>query len=144
MFFLGLDDGRLWIAYLISVTKMTDIGGYFFGNLWGKEKLAPCLSPQKTWIGAIFGFISAIIASLVFFAVSVFVPSFDLTLKASIFLGMLVGIASQLGDLAESLLKRDAKAKDSNSIPGIGGVLDLIDSLLFTTPVVYLFLKLGV
>ncbi len=136
-------DGRLWFAYLIAVTKVTDIGAYFIGRMWGKSKLAPSLSPGKTLIGAIAGFISAEILSLGFFAIGLVTsPSlFYLTLPEALFLGGLMGVFSQLGDLAESLLKRDACVKDSNCIPGMGGVLDLLDSLLFTTPILYLFLR---
>ncbi len=138
-----LHDGRLWMTYLIAVTKITDMGGYFVGKMWGKSKLAPHLSPGKTLIGGVAGFFSAILLSLLFFLMSKYwgLESFKLSLMESIILGGLIGIFSQLGDLAESLLKRDAKVKDSNSIPGVGGVLDFLDSLLFTIPILYLFLK---
>ncbi len=139
----SLHDGRLWITYLIAVTKITDMGGYFIGKMWGKSKLAPHLSPGKTLIGGTAGFFSAILLSLFFFLISKYLetPSFQLGLIEAVILGGLIGIFSQLGDLAESLLKRDAKVKDSNSIPGVGGVLDFLDSLLFTIPILYLFLK---
>lgn len=136
-------DGRLWIAYLLGVTKITDVGGYFAGKLWGKGRLAPSLSPKKTLTGAIAGFFSAIALSLIFYLIS-FVCSpelFEISFFQALFLGALIGIFAQLGDLAESLLKRDAKVKDTNNFPGIGGVLDLLDSLLFTAPILYLFLK---
>ena len=136
-------DGRLWLTFLVAVTKGTDMGAYFIGNMWGKSKLAPHLSPGKTLNGAIGGFFFAIAVSLVFYGISYFTsPSiFYLTLLQSLVLGGLLGIFGQLGDLAESLLKRDARVKDSNHLPGVGGVLDLLDSLLFTTPILYLFLK---
>jgi phosphatidate cytidylyltransferase len=138
-----LHDGRLWVAYLVAVTKITDMGGYFMGKMWGKSKLAPHLSPGKTLIGGIAGFVSAILLSLGFFLISKYfdLPDFKLNFFHAVILGGLIGVFSQLGDLAESLLKRDAKVKDSNSIPGVGGVLDFLDSLLFTLPVLYLFLK---
>jgi len=119
------------------------MGGYFAGKMWGKRKLAPHISPGKTVLGAIAGFFSAIALSLVFFLISKWgdIESFQLDLSGAIILGGLIGLFSQLGDLAESLLKRDAKIKDSNTIPGVGGVLDLLDSLLFTIPILYLFLK---
>lgn len=140
---VSLHDGRLWMTYLIAVTKITDMGGYFVGKMWGKSKLAPHLSPGKTLIGGVAGFFCAILLSLLFFLMSKYwgLESFKLSLIESIILGGLIGIFSQLGDLAESLLKRDAKVKDSNSIPGVGGVLDFLDSLLFTIPILYLFLK---
>ncbi len=135
-------DGRLWIAYLVIVTKVTDIAGYFGGKLWGKKKLAPVLSPHKTITGAVCGFFGAILFSVLFYFVmeSFSVVKFRLQLFESLWLGALIGLFSQLGDLAESLLKRDKGIKDSNQIPGIGGVLDLFDSLLFTIPIVFLFL----
>jgi phosphatidate cytidylyltransferase len=138
-----LHDGRLWVAYLVAVTKITDMGGYFMGKMWGKSKLAPHLSPGKTLIGGVAGFISAILLSLGFFLISKYfdLPDFKLNFLHAVILGGLIGVFSQLGDLAESLLKRDAKVKDSNAIPGVGGVLDFLDSLLFTLPVLYLFLK---
>ena len=140
---VALTDGRLWMTYLIAVTKITDMGGYFAGKMWGKSKLAPHLSPGKTLIGGVAGFISAILLSMVFYLMSSYwnLESFKITFFQSIILGGLIGLFSQLGDLAESLLKRDAKVKDSNSIPGVGGVLDFLDSLLFTIPILYLFLK---
>ena len=136
-------DGRVWLAYLIAVTKFTDVGAYFIGKLWGKSKLAPHLSPGKTMAGAVAGFISAIVMSWCFYLISKVSPSgmFSITLVQALVLGGILGVFSQLGDLAESLLKRDADVKDSNKVPGIGGVLDLLDSLLFTAPIVYLFLR---
>ncbi|MCH9616957.1 MAG: hypothetical protein SP4CHLAM5_05440 [Chlamydiia bacterium] len=136
-------NGKLWLTYLISVTKITDIGGYFLGTRWGKSKLAPNISPGKTLVGSIGGFIFALCLSLLFYLFSHFFPEFhfSLTFVQALILGGLIGIFGQIGDLAESLLKRDAKVKDSNSIPGVGGVLDNLDSLLFTAPIVYIFIK---
>lgn len=141
--FIPTQDGRWWLFYLILVTKITDIGAYFVGKLWGKHKLAPVLSPKKTTEGAIAGFICAVGMSLLFYFVgkSAGTNAFDLTFFEAVWLGMVLGVVGQLGDLAESLLKRDAVVKDSNTLPGIGGVLDLVDALLFTTPIIYIFLK---
>ncbi len=137
-------EGRWWLVYLILVTKITDVGAYFVGRLWGKNKLSPHLSPKKTVEGAIAGFIAAVLASmLIYFAGRQFFDgNFELSFSESIWLGMLVGIFGQIGDLAESLLKRDAVVKDSNTLPGLGGVLDMVDSLLFTTPIVYFFIRM--
>lgn len=137
-------EGRWWLLYLIVVTKITDIGAYFVGRLWGKNKLCPSLSPQKTVEGAIAGFIAAVCASISIHKVAVYMHAewFHLSFSESIWLGMLIGIVGQIGDLAESLLKRDAVVKDSNALPGLGGILDMVDSLLFTTPVVYFFLRM--
>jgi phosphatidate cytidylyltransferase len=137
-------DGRWWLVYLILVTKVTDVGAYFVGRIWGKVKLAPSLSPKKTVEGAIAGFICAIVVSIFMSFISGLAPSalFDLPFFAAIVLGMCIGVAGQVGDLAESLLKRDAVVKDSNVLPGIGGVLDMVDSLLLTAPIVYFYLRL--
>lgn len=137
-------EGRWWLVYLILVTKITDVGAYFVGRLWGKTKLSPTLSPKKTVEGAIAGFCSAVIASfLIHYAGQQFFDGhFSLSFTESIWLGMLIGIFGQIGDLAESLLKRDADVKDSNTLPGLGGVLDMVDSLLFTTPIVYFFIRM--
>ncbi len=133
-------EGRIWLLYLLVVTKITDVGAYFGGRLIGKRKLAPELSPGKTINGAIIGFLSAILFSFLFHLVGRFVDSFQLTWAQSLWLGALLGFLGQVGDLGESLLKRDADVKDSNRLPGLGGILDMLDSLLFTTPVIYFFL----
>lgn len=130
--------GRLWLVYLIAVTKGTDIAAYFGGKLLGKRPLAPLLSPKKTLAGAFFGIAGALIISLLLAAI----PSLHLSLVKALILGLLFGVFGQVGDLAESLLKRDAGVKDSSRLPGLGGVLDILDSLLFTTPLLsfYLFM----
>ncbi len=137
-------EGRWWLVYLILVTKITDVGAYFVGRLWGKTKLSPNLSPKKTIEGAVAGFISAVIASMLIYLAGkhFFEGHFALSFTESIWLGMLIGVFGQIGDLAESLLKRDAVVKDSNTLPGLGGVLDMVDSLLFTTPIVYFFIRM--
>jgi phosphatidate cytidylyltransferase len=136
-------DGRIWLAYLLIVTKITDIGGYFLGTRWGVAKIAPKISPKKTFVGAFGGLSFAMSVSLIFFLISYFFTTLDfhLTFLEAVILGGLIGIFGQIGDLAESLLKRDAKVKDSNTLPGFGGVLDSLDSLLFTAPIVYTFIK---
>lgn len=136
----GTEDGRFWLFYLIAVTKITDIGGYFVGKLFGKHPLAPQLSPKKTVEGAIGGFCFAVVLSL-FLASIGHLVGWQLSYFNATWLGMLIGILAQVGDLAESVLKRDALVKDSNKIPGIGGILDMMDSLLLTAPVVYFFIR---
>lgn len=133
-------DGRWWIAYLLVVTKITDIGAYFAGSLWGRRKLAPAISPKKTIEGAIFGLVCAMAASLVFHLLSNFAGRFHLGTLEWVFLGLLLGLAGQFGDLSESLLKRDANKKDSNVLPGLGGILDLVDSILFNVTIIYIYL----
>ena len=141
--FQPVQDGRWWLFFLIAVTKATDIGAYFVGRLWGRRRLAPNLSPKKTVEGALAGFICAILISLGLAVLgrNTIGPSFNLSLTNALILGALMGIFGQIGDLSESLLKRDAAVKDSNKLPGFGGVLDMIDSLIFTSPIVYFFLK---
>lgn len=137
-------DGRWWFVYLILVTKIADVGAYFVGRLWGKHKLAPVLSPKKTVEGAVAGFFCSWLASLAMYALGKKYSggSFDLNFVEASCLGMIFGIIGQVGDLAESLLKRDAVVKDSNRLPGLGGVLDMVDSLLLTAPTLYFFLIL--
>src|SRR5262249_52359659 len=94
-------------------------------------------SPKKTWEGAISGFVAALGTSVL---LRQLLP-LDLALWQALFLGCCISILAQFGDLAESLLKRDMNLKDSNQVPGIGGVLDILDSLVFTSPFIYLFLK---
>lgn len=138
-----VQDGRWWLVYLVVVTKITDVGGYFIGKLFGRRPLAPQLSPKKTIEGAIGGFAFAVGVSVFisYLAKSFEVQSFHLEFGNAIWMGFVIGILAQIGDLAESLLKRDAFVKDSNSLPGLGGVLDMLDSLLFTSPVVYFFIR---
>ena len=138
----GGSDGRLWLIYLLVVTKITDVGAYFGGRLLGNRKLAPQISPGKTLVGAVVGFLSAIVFSLLFYLMGQIIPHFPLSFTQSLGLGALLGVVGQVGDLAESLLKRDADVKDSNRLPGLGGILDMLDSLLFTGPILYFFLYL--
>ncbi|MCB1107184.1 MAG: CDP-archaeol synthase [Chlamydiia bacterium] len=133
-------EGRFWLLYLLVVTKITDVGAYFGGNLLGKRKLAAQISPGKTVGGAFIGFISAILFSILFYFLRGFGLNDSLSFTESIWLGALLGFLGQVGDLGESLFKRDAEVKDSNRLPGLGGILDMLDSLLFTTPVIYFFL----
>jgi phosphatidate cytidylyltransferase len=135
------EDGRMWVAYLLAVTKMTDIGAYFGGSLWGRRKLAPNISPAKTIEGAAFGLLAALAVSFLFHLMGEGMPSinFHLTTLEWVILGIVLGCVGQFGDLSESLLKRDANKKDSNILPGLGGVLDSVDSLLFNAPIIYFY-----
>ncbi|HMI30921.1 MAG TPA: phosphatidate cytidylyltransferase [Candidatus Limnocylindrales bacterium] len=114
-----------------------DTAAYLVGRAWGRHKLAPSVSPQKSVEGAMGGLLASVAAGAV--ARLWFAPY--LSWGAALSLGALVGVFAQLGDLVESLLKRDAETKESSSlIPGHGGVLDRFDSLLFAAPLVYYFL----
>lgn len=138
-------DGRWCLFYLLTVTKMTDTGAYFIGKQFGQTKLCPLISPKKTWEGAIGGLITSVIVSMIFYALlhnAFHVSPFSITLWQSIWLGVLISLTAQFGDLAESLLKRNMGVKDSSHLPGLGGVLDIVDSIVFTPALMYLFLKL--
>jgi phosphatidate cytidylyltransferase len=132
----------LWgVLSVIVVVKMTDTGAYTVGRLIGKHKLVPILSPGKTIEGAVGGLIFACIGSCVVFTLM----GSETHFVGWIVYGLLVGTAGVIGDLAESLIKRDVQIKDSSTwLPGFGGVLDILDSILIATPVAYLLWALGV
>ncbi len=138
----ALQDGRLCLAYVLLVSKMCDVGAYFVGKILGKTKLAPLISPKKTLEGALGGLGAALLTSLFF--TFLFPTALPLTIGQSFWLGIVIGILAQLGDLAESVLKRDAGVKDSSHLPGLGGILDMVDSLVFTLPLMYLMLQMYV
>ena len=125
------------LALAIFIPKCCDIGAYFAGRAFGKHPMTPRLSPKKTWEGLAGGLVVAVGTAI---AVGQCVPLFSGGIIDAAAFGLFVGIAGVLGDLAESLIKRDASAKDaSRTVPGFGGVLDVIDSILFAGPVVYLW-----
>jgi phosphatidate cytidylyltransferase len=120
------------------LTWSCDSMAYFFGIKFGKHKLLPRISPEKSWEGAIGGVVFAVVAGFVYQQIYAhFLSWFDILV-----LGVSVGILAQVGDLVESLIKRDAHMKDAaTTIPGHGGVLDRFDSLLFTAPMIYYYLR---
>ena len=129
-------DGMLWIFFFLFVVFAGDIGAFYVGSYLGSHKLCPSVSPKKTIEGSIGGLSSNLGAGILlkYF----FFPNF--TWGPSILLFLFIGIAGQVGDLFESVLKRSANIKDSGSLlPGHGGILDRIDALLFAAPVVYFF-----
>lgn len=130
----------LFIVVMLSSIWICDSAAYFGGKAMGKHKLFERVSPKKTWEGAIWGLIFAVVT---WFAARALFPDEIGGLSAidCVVLGLIVGVAGQIGDLAESLLKRDAGLKDSsNLIPGHGGVLDRLDSILFVSPLTFLYL----
>jgi len=142
--------GLLAMISAIVVVKAGDTGAYVAGNLWGSHKMAPVISPGKTWEGLLGGLASAMAAALLTLGPLARALGFEsdtswpFWLLGAVAYGLVVGGAGILGDLAESLLKRDAGVKDSSSwLPGLGGVLDLLDSLLLAAPVAYLFWVTG-
>lgn len=140
LFTHGPQDGRIWLFYVLLISKMTDIGAYVSGKMWGKTKLAPTISPKKTLVGAFGGLFTAIGISFLFAQIVPIYHPFNMSFLESLFIGLMIGCLAQFGDLAESLLKRDGGTKDSSDIPGFGGVLDTVDSLIFTLPCVYFWL----
>jgi len=136
--------GILAVCMFITIVKITDIGAYFTGIAIGKTKLIPAISPGKTVEGLAGGFLLAIITSLV---LTYYLPwpeqlgSVPISLLQAVFFGILIAGVGSLGDLVESVLKRDATSKDSGKvIPAFGGILDLLDSPAFAAPVGYLLL----
>ncbi|HEV3165949.1 MAG TPA: phosphatidate cytidylyltransferase [Isosphaeraceae bacterium] len=137
--FRWLPHGAVPLAALVAAAKGADTGAYTFGRLAGRHKLWPRLSPNKTVEGALGGMVFGLLAVLIIFAVARYglhVPT--LTWPAAIGFGLIVSATAQLGDLMESMIKRDCAVKDaSTAVPGFGGVLDVMDSLLFAGPVAY-------
>jgi phosphatidate cytidylyltransferase len=127
----------LVISVFIS-TWIGDSAAYYGGTALGKHKLFPRVSPNKSWEGAIFGFIFSVLTMIL---AQLTVLDF-LNLFNAVVVGIIIGIAGQIGDLVESLLKRDSAVKDSSSfIPGHGGFFDRFDSLLFSAPVIWMYLR---
>jgi len=135
---LNLEGGRNWVFFALFTTFASDTTAFFVGRALGKHRLAPHISPGKTWEGAIAGIFGAIAVSLLFTLPTPF--SLPLGYGQAILLGLLVSVFGQFGDLAESLLKRNMGVKDSGKlIPGHGGILDRIDSVVFAGVVVYYY-----
>lgn len=128
--------GGYTVISILACIWICDTAAQFVGLKYGKHKLFPRVSPNKSWEGAASGFVAAIAAALL--AKYIVLPFF--TVGESLVIGFVVGAFGQVGDLAESLLKRDAGVKDSSQIiPGHGGMLDRFDSLLFVSPILYLY-----
>jgi phosphatidate cytidylyltransferase len=140
----AVSSGALLVMLPLLVTWASDIGAYAVGRMIGKHKLIPSVSPGKTVEGAIGGLVASVIVAWAF-GNSVLRPAAQLGFKwypwGLIAFGAIVSVAAQIGDLAESLLKREAGVKDSSRIlPGHGGILDRLDSLFFVLPVSYLLI----
>lgn len=136
------ENGLIQTIFLIVVTKSSDVGAYLWGKKFGKELLLEQISPKKTLEGAVGGFFTSLAVGVIF---SFFMGSFSSLEKflGYFFLIIIIAIVSQLGDLFESLIKRDCQVKDSGKIfPGMGGVLDVIDSIIFTAPTYYLYVTM--
>ena len=130
----SLDLGRSWLLFALSITFASDTGAYVTGRAIGKRLMAPNISPNKTWEGSVGGFSSALGAALILG----FLLGLGITAWQQAVIGGVVGVVAQWGDLVESKLKRIADVKDSSSIiPGHGGLLDRLDSILLALPAVY-------
>lgn len=130
----NLEHGFEWLLLVLSATFIVDTSAYFGGRLIGRHNLAPKISPSKTWEGSIIGLIASIIATPIFSSVL----SLGLELWESIALGIGIGVIAQIGDLIESTLKRAHDKKEAGSIiPGHGGFMDRLDSVVFNLVLVY-------
>lgn len=131
-----LERGVGLFLTVLLIAKLGDIGAYFIGSRFGKTPLIPRISPKKSVEGAIGGLLFSIAGALISR------PFLNLSYLHLIFIGISLGILAQAGDLSESLMKRDCQVKDSGKFfPGMGGALDIIDSLLFTAPVFYFYMS---
>ncbi len=131
--------GVLGVLLLLGVAKGSDVSAYYVGTRLGRHRLAPRVSPRKSLEGAI----GAVVVSLAVVLLLVRFSGFPLTVGQAVLFGVLVSVAAQVGDLAESYVKRKLKAKDSASLlPGFGGVLDMVDSLTAAAPVAYVLFRL--
>lgn len=139
LFPYNYDAGAYLIISILGTIWICDSAAFFGGINLGKHKLFPRVSPKKSWEGAIFGFVFSIISMVA--AKLIFLDFFSWTDVIAI--GVIIGSIGQLGDLAESLIKRDAGVKDSsNLIPGHGGIFDRFDSLIVASPAIYLYMRI--
>jgi phosphatidate cytidylyltransferase len=139
IFSINLNTGLFLLIFLFFIVLATDIGAYYFGRKIGKTPLAPVISPKKTVEGAVAGGLLAVLVSATGI---IFHKYLQLTLAQCLISGVLITVAAQLGDLSESLLKRDAGVKDSSDfLPGHGGFLDRADSYIFSIPVAYYYFQ---
>jgi phosphatidate cytidylyltransferase len=138
----GAVTGQFYCLYLIAVTKFSDMGAYLTGSAIGRHLMSPQISAKKTWEGFFGALGLALLCSLALYKLMPGHLSMLNWTHASV-LGLLLGFAAVIGDLAESIIKRSTGVKDSgNLLPGIGGALDLIDSLLFTAPLMFFYMRL--
>ncbi len=135
IFIRKLEQGHIYLSFVLFSTWMSDAAAYLVGVKFGKNHIFPKVSPNKTLEGSIGGVFGGVLSGLLF---SFFAP---LNLYLLAFLGLIISISGQIGDLFESMIKRNFKVKDSgNMIPGHGGILDCMDSILFSVPVLYYIL----
>jgi phosphatidate cytidylyltransferase len=131
---IHIPPGTSWILLVLAVTWLQDTTAYFVGRAIGRHKMAPVLSPKKSWEGVVGGFVASILSAIL----AVAILGLPISYATAALIGAAAGVVGPLGDLVESLIKRQIGIKDSGQlIPGHGGILDRIDSLLFTAPVIY-------
>jgi phosphatidate cytidylyltransferase len=136
------DVSRGALALAIFVPKFCDVGAYFTGRFLGRHRATPVLSPKKTWEGFAGGLLASVATALVIHRIGPVFPGGDLAWLSAVAFGLVVGLTGIAGDLAESLVKRDCQRKDASQVvPGFGGVLDVVDSIVFAAPVVYWWLR---
>jgi phosphatidate cytidylyltransferase len=133
--------GLWWVIYLIASTKATDTVAFICGRSMGKNKITPLLSPKKTLEGLIGGWIGGFSTGMAMLYMGKHYLSLTLPLLPIIILSVALPLCAQLGDLIESLFKRDASCKDSSVIPGLGGLLDIMDSFIITAPITYITIE---
>jgi phosphatidate cytidylyltransferase len=134
-------EGHYYLLYFVLITKFSDTGAYVVGSMIGRHKLIPRVSPGKTWEGVAGAIVISTLASLLFVHF-LGQKMAGMNWTHAVILGVLLGTCAVVGDLIESIFKREAGAKDSGRFfPGIGGILDLVDSLLFNAPIMYLYLR---
>ncbi len=133
------NEGHAWVFYSVLLAKGGDTAAYFAGKAFGRHRLIPHVSPQKSVEGSVACFVASVVLSLLSWFYLPPVGWFHLLV-----IGAAVGVISQLGDLGESLLKRDAGIKDSGQVPGLGGILDVLDSMILTMPFVYYYVVIFV
>lgn len=127
----------------VLLTWASDTFAYFVGRRWGTRKLIPRVSPGKTVQGALGAIVGTVAVAIAYSFLLRSFPTYRMSVGAAVLFGLLISVAAQVGDLAESLLKRDAGVKDSGTLlPGHGGALDRFDSLFFTLPIAYLFFRI--
>ncbi len=132
-----LNNGVGFLAAVLVITKLGDVGAYLVGSRFGRTPLLPRISPGKSVEGSIGGLAFSVLGAIVC------KPMLTFSYGHLIFIGVILGVLAQLGDLSESLMKRDSGIKDSSAMfPGMGGVLDVVDSLLFTAPVFYFYINI--
>lgn len=138
-FFPSMEQGKWYLFSAVMMIKFSDIFAFFAGSLFGRHKLNSRVSPNKSIEGLVAGVIGSIAGGLI---VYFFIDAVNFRFIDALILGFIIGVVAEIGDLSESLLKRDAEIKDSRRLlPGMGGILDILDSTLLCAPIFYFYVK---